>query len=749
MSIPCPFSKACLRNFLSLSYRLLWVLWFVFFLFLSLSKIRCYDIWWHLATGRYILNNFTIPRVDPFSYTHSGAPWIDSMWLFQTIVYGIYSVSGYCGLLFLKALILFLAFWQLRSLLKTITQDKALILAIMWSVLLAASFRFTIRPHIAGYLLFVLCWYCLIRLDSELSWKNIILIFLCLVVWVNTHGSFVLGVFLIGVYCLYRLSPFLKEEIKTLWQHDEFRKIVFLACFTLIATTINPYGVKLLHFVLFSHSGESKEALKHIQEWYSVSPGFFFVFSWDKTLFFKILFWSSFGLMFLPIFKGELRHCLWIFYVGGLTYLVLQHYRFAGFFAFGVAPLIALFYEKWYRELQGFARFIINSTLFLAIIFAGQTYGSAIFNPRWSGCVRWELYPKALAEFVKVKHLPQPIFNTYGWGGFLIWELYPEYKVFIDGRTPTVYSTDFYWIFRKAENGNKSVIEYLMKQYQIKTAITGSSKLCRVLRRKFGFRVVGFDDRGYLLVNKNEIPNGVKIFKFYDPCKEFHDQVKKLTGSKGKENGRIKKSLEQIERELNYAITVFPSVKALNNLGVLYSNYREEPTKALKFYQRALTRSPDNYGIYYNIGLCYFDLGNYRQALPYFAKITRKDSQNSRAWLMLAKTYHNLGEYKKAYTAIKKHLTLVGDGATSEAYQYLGMIKNQLYDVSGAARAFKRALLLAKDEKEKAVNYYNLGKCYEAIGDLEQAEKYLSAALNTDPGLKAARKSLNELRNSR
>ena len=33
------------------------------------------DLWWHLATGRYILEHGEIPTRDVFSFTYPGAPW--------------------------------------------------------------------------------------------------------------------------------------------------------------------------------------------------------------------------------------------------------------------------------------------------------------------------------------------------------------------------------------------------------------------------------------------------------------------------------------------------------------------------------------------------------------------------------------------------------------------------------------------------------------------------------------------------
>ncbi|MBC8255334.1 MAG: hypothetical protein H8E35_15085, partial [Ardenticatenia bacterium] len=56
------------------------------------------DTWWHLASGRYIVHNLTIPLTDPFSHTRLGEPWIDHGWLAQVLFYGLYVLGSWAGL---------------------------------------------------------------------------------------------------------------------------------------------------------------------------------------------------------------------------------------------------------------------------------------------------------------------------------------------------------------------------------------------------------------------------------------------------------------------------------------------------------------------------------------------------------------------------------------------------------------------------------------------------------------------------
>jgi hypothetical protein len=60
------------------------------------------DVWWALAAGRYILERGAIPRVDVFSHTYSGAPWVNGEWLSQVLFYAIYRWGGGASLALFK-----------------------------------------------------------------------------------------------------------------------------------------------------------------------------------------------------------------------------------------------------------------------------------------------------------------------------------------------------------------------------------------------------------------------------------------------------------------------------------------------------------------------------------------------------------------------------------------------------------------------------------------------------------------------
>src|SRR5262249_35461720 len=56
------------------------------------------DTYWHVMTERWIIAHGDVPRVDVFSHTAAGTPWIDGEWLSQVVMAVTYDHAGWLGL---------------------------------------------------------------------------------------------------------------------------------------------------------------------------------------------------------------------------------------------------------------------------------------------------------------------------------------------------------------------------------------------------------------------------------------------------------------------------------------------------------------------------------------------------------------------------------------------------------------------------------------------------------------------------
>ena len=61
------------------------------------------DTYWQIAVGQWILDHATLPRVDIYSFTRAGEPWISSSWLAQVLYAASYNLAGWTGPVVLAA----------------------------------------------------------------------------------------------------------------------------------------------------------------------------------------------------------------------------------------------------------------------------------------------------------------------------------------------------------------------------------------------------------------------------------------------------------------------------------------------------------------------------------------------------------------------------------------------------------------------------------------------------------------------
>ena len=64
------------------------------------------DYFWHLRTGQLILDARALPSHDPFSFTRPDAPWVLHEWVFEVVLYSVYSIGGPFGVRLLVAMLM-------------------------------------------------------------------------------------------------------------------------------------------------------------------------------------------------------------------------------------------------------------------------------------------------------------------------------------------------------------------------------------------------------------------------------------------------------------------------------------------------------------------------------------------------------------------------------------------------------------------------------------------------------------------
>ena len=224
-------------------------------LFLILNYIPlCHtDLWGHLAYGRWIAKTHQVPTTEPLVPLCQGVPYVDTEWLSQYLGYKIFAGMNRnpAGLQFAYALSITICNVLLVAALRRRT-GTYLAPLVGLAVFLAVNREQLgiIRPQLAGLVCYCLL-FCLItaRQFHKAYWVLIPVLF---ALWANLHGSFLMGIMLLGLFAIGRAIDLIRRvgSLSSLWRDGEFRRYFLLTQLSIVAALLNPYGA-LLYVEIF------------------------------------------------------------------------------------------------------------------------------------------------------------------------------------------------------------------------------------------------------------------------------------------------------------------------------------------------------------------------------------------------------------------------------------------------------------------------------------------------------------------
>ena len=202
-----------------------------------------FDVWWHLRTGQLILERGEVPRTDWFTYTNATRPWIDVYWLFQILIALLFRIGGASALVLLKAgcgtAIVALSLLARRQGGET-SKTWPVVVAWLPAVVMFTG-RLCERPELFS-LLFLAGFLAVLGRASERP-RWLWLLPAIQILWVNSHGFFVLGPMVLTAY----VAEMLCERIwppATAIPRPPIKQVLLAGGATLAACLVNPYGSK-------------------------------------------------------------------------------------------------------------------------------------------------------------------------------------------------------------------------------------------------------------------------------------------------------------------------------------------------------------------------------------------------------------------------------------------------------------------------------------------------------------------------
>ncbi|MBW2376623.1 MAG: hypothetical protein JRF55_11645, partial [Deltaproteobacteria bacterium] len=223
-----------------------WSAWGCAATFFLLGAFPLYnlDAYGHLAQGRQIAELGRVPALDPFSFWKpTPQRWSNYEWGYDLVTWLIYDHFGPTALILLKCMLLAALGYVLVVLARRLGRGAELAAPLSAALLMLfaplARIRFTVRPQIIGLvfpavlLLGISTVYSPASSQRTKRWA-VIGLGLQQVVWVNTHGSHLLGVLITGL--------FLAFSIRT----AAFTSMVALLILQLLATACTPFGLTIV-----------------------------------------------------------------------------------------------------------------------------------------------------------------------------------------------------------------------------------------------------------------------------------------------------------------------------------------------------------------------------------------------------------------------------------------------------------------------------------------------------------------------
>ncbi len=248
-----PLAPSYLRN----GHVALVALLGLFVMLISYLPLWHTDVWGHLAFGRWMVEHRQLAN-DPLSpFAEPSPPGLRAYWLSQTGMYLTYHIGELLvdgdavrrtegGVQALRALdtllvgtrfvVLLLALWRVSK------SWPVAVTGLLFVPLLANGFLLTFRPQMFAELFFACLLLALSR--DVLSRRAVVALPLLVALWANSHGSYPLGLALIGVWLVGRLLSVLGSAgIGGLFADVPLRRLLLaLILSTAAVALLNPQG---------------------------------------------------------------------------------------------------------------------------------------------------------------------------------------------------------------------------------------------------------------------------------------------------------------------------------------------------------------------------------------------------------------------------------------------------------------------------------------------------------------------------
>lgn len=720
------------------------VLAVVYALLAGLHTVADFDLGWQLATGRTLIEQHHIPRVELFSYTAHGKEWIYPPFS-GAIFYVLYLLGGYSALSWLGAIacagttvILCFAGRRLTSVLafiavpaiafRTIPRAElfttvlfAAVLAIVWKYHMGRPARLWILPPLFFF-------------------------------WANLHLGFLSGLGILGAGILFELCDMVFAERRGA-AFERLRQIALWLAASIAATLVNPWGWRIYE-AIYRQNKAMQVHSAFIFEW---SPVHLNSVAWRQALDARNPASADWWLLAAAV--CAIVFAIWkkrfgpaIVLAAG-AYLSLQHIRLQALFAILAVVIGGEILSEFVRAIEaaeasrsengaesghrqspgrlsrGLEILGVAVLAFLAILRGTDLVSNcyyldseqlALFG---TGASWW--YPERAAAFVEQEHLPRNIFHDYAQGGYLVWRIGPEYPDFVDGR---------YIPFGK---------ELFTEQMQLMSAQPDSAEW-KEAAEHWKINTLIFPLARYAGLGKFPLQNYCESVQWK---LVYLDDVSAIFVSNRPENSEL---IRRLAMSCGTATSALPAAAQgdsfraraerfnyLMNAGSIFFLLSRDK-EAASALEQAEQLFPDNANLHLVKGQFFSATNRSQEAEREYLRVVRIQPSDA-AWYMLARLYSSQHRYADAVRCVKEAVPL--SQVPYDRLRALGTLYVYMNQPQDALAAFERAERKSPYHEDSS----DLGKQFQAqlaegrarayreLNDLDRAAAQQELAVKLNP----------------
>jgi len=459
----------------------------------SLSALSNDNIWWHLRTGIWILQNHGVPHSGLFSQS-AELPWSAASWAYDLLLALAFRMLD------LRSIPILLMVFKLAFAVMTFLLAGGLRGGRFWpAIVLSVTAQYMLggaRPGPCYFSILFFAFELLLLNESRRTGSVRLLCWLPLlfVGWANLDVQFVYGILLLALFLITSLLQDFGHRMGVTGQ-QRWAPIVpanagIAATGCVIATLLTPYTYHL-YGIFFATV--TSGANRYLPDFHALS------FRQPQDYVLMLLAMGA----FLALGLRRSRDLFQIVLMIGCTMLAFHAQRDAWLVALAALAVIGeairdasdISYADQGRAWQG--QLLIAGGLSVVAVMLTAALGIPGSHEALLAKAA-QTYPVGACNYIREHRLPQPLFNAYQWGGFLTWYL-PEYPVAIDSR-PGLYDDDLVIQYSKAMNADVPYTAYPAMAQASTLLLQKNSLMGEALSTLPAFRVAYSDGVAVVLI---------------------------------------------------------------------------------------------------------------------------------------------------------------------------------------------------------------------------------------------------------